>query len=206
MSVLYVIEARVKPHNQALPTTTRYLRLENSGAFNALIIKDFKGSLAFASFFSNLPKAQQVFDEIVEQSTAPNTGGKTLLVPPVSDMVGGEHGERGFTIELNLIGIIGDGLLDTRISAVQSVVLEVHEYVGKPYTVTRRAKINLVVPPDQMLGNFNLTPPNMMEGDTYTSTSIDYAAERVIHKALAANGRPVFYICTPRGNLLNRQM
>lgn len=56
-----------------------------------------------------------------------------------------------------------------------------------------------------MLGDFDVTAPMMVNGDRWVKYEIDYANNRVLHHAIAVNGNPVIYMCSKKGNLLQRQ-
>jgi len=58
----------------------------------------------------------------------------------------------------------------------------------------------------QMASNagFDLTVPILNPGDRWQRTEIDTVNARVIHHAVTMNGTPVIYLCTARGNLLQR--
>lgn len=59
---------------------------------------------------------------------------------------------------------------------------------------------------NNMVGDFDTSPPPMQPGDRFVKTEIDYVNGRVIHHAQnQMNGNPVTYICSKRGNFLMRQ-
>lgn len=55
-----------------------------------------------------------------------------------------------------------------------------------------------------MVGDYDLTPPMMQNGDRYIRAEIDHNNGRVIHHAQSQSGQPVLYYCTRRGNYLQR--
>lgn len=56
-----------------------------------------------------------------------------------------------------------------------------------------------------MVGDFDVSPPMMQNGDRWVKYEIDYIQNRVLHHAIALNNNPVTYICSKKGNLLMRQ-
>lgn len=208
MSNLFVIEARVK--QVGLPTVFKYLGLTaDMNPINPEWAKKskviFSRSLNDAYFFTNLIEAQQHYDALVATAVEPNTSGKTMFVPPISEIIGGEHGNRRVRLELVLVNIVGHGLVGSNISPMFEVELLAEELVGQPYSIQTMTKVNLLTE-DNHLGEYNITPPVMEQGDTYYGTRIDFVNGHVIHEAFDGAGRAVHYTCTKLGNRLGRNV
>lgn len=56
-----------------------------------------------------------------------------------------------------------------------------------------------------MVGDYDTSPPQMQAGDRYVKCEIDYTNNRVLHHAINQMNMPVMYICSKRGNMLQRQ-
>ncbi len=56
-----------------------------------------------------------------------------------------------------------------------------------------------------MNGDYDVSPPQMQAGDRYVRTEIDYVGQRVLHHAVnQTTNNPVVYICSRKGNFLQR--
>lgn len=53
-------------------------------------------------------------------------------------------------------------------------------------------------------GNFDMTPPIMLNGDRYLNAHVDYGKNNVVHMAVSQNGNSVTYLCSRFGNFLQR--
>lgn len=204
---IFVIEARVRENNKH--TQVKYLGLLNEpNHINPeWAVKDkvvFDADLDKAKFFTNHADATDCFNTLITKILEPNTSGKTLFIPPVSDIVGGEHSRRTALITLRLVGIVGDGLSESRTNTIHGVDLIAEEFMGQPYTVRQNIRVNLQLR-DNQLGHLDLTIPALLAGDTYHSTYIDQDNNQVIHECWDPQGRRVVYTCTAKGNLLQRQ-
>lgn len=55
-----------------------------------------------------------------------------------------------------------------------------------------------------MVGEFDVTPPTMLNGDRWVKYEIDFVNNRILHHAVSVNGLPVVYMCSKRGNMMGR--
>lgn len=205
----YVMEVRVK--SAAMPTLIKYAQIfKESNPINPEWTNTsgkllFCRSLNDAYFWEDPASAIDFFNQVLGKICEPNTTGKTMFGPPLTQLVGGEFGRRSYTLEFSLVGIIGDGLVRGEMRVIAQTTIKAEEYVGEPYTTHAVCDINLVIPENKVLGDYDLTPPPMQDRDVYDATRIDYAANRVIHEARNEQHGIVYYICTRHGNLLHRQ-
>lgn len=56
-----------------------------------------------------------------------------------------------------------------------------------------------------LIGDFDVSAPQMQNGDRYVRYEIDYLNNRVLHYAVNIQGMQVVYICSKKANLLGRQ-
>lgn len=206
MNTVYVIEVRVQPTNA--PAYARYFgRVDDLNPINPewsqSNIPAFGPTLNDALFFTNTGEAAQEFDNLITRVTEPNTGNRTLFIPPISEIVGGNHGNRTYQLHFTLVKITGESLVGADIKVVRNVPVKAEEFTNQPYRVKTELSVNLVTDGGEVAG-YNLTIPIMVVGDMYRSTRIDPARRLVIHEAVTENGSLVKYECTKHGNLLQR--
>lgn len=200
----FLIEARVKESGKELEV--KFLGSEKkamAGVFESSHDIVFSKDLNKAMFFPNMHQAEQVFQELAGQVLTPNTGGKTMFIPPLSQIVGQGPAVRTINVSLELISLAGEGLLHIRPRSLRRIELIASEAPGKPYNAHQVMAVNLSIEDNKFAG-YDLSVPNMMMGDRYLSTSVDRLHNRVIHTALDANNKTVYYSCTQNGNLLQR--
>ncbi|MNM27155.1 hypothetical protein D3C81_376400 [compost metagenome] len=205
----FVIEAIVQGTSH--PRMAKYLQIfQETHEVNLLVRGSgkllFSRSLNDAYFFNNIDDAKNLFNELIDKLTEPNTGGRTMFASPMAELVGGVFGHRSYNIEFSLVALLGDSLAHGEVRVITKTEINAEERVGAPYVITAVNKVKLMIPPDNKLGDYDITPPTMQEGDIYESSKIDYAANRVIHTARAMDEKRAYYICTAQGNLLHRQL
>lgn len=163
----------------------------------------FPQNLSEATLFDDHTLATTVFETFIADVTK-EANGKTMFEPPFSILVGGEHTRRVVSVTLDLVCIHGVNLLNSTISTERTVKLQGEEYSdGTPYTIRMQGHVNLVFE-DNIVADYDVTVPEMMDGDTYHKTRIDHVLGRVIHEAYSKAGLIVIYTCTKQGNLLHR--
>ena len=55
-------------------------------------------------------------------------------------------------------------------------------------------------------GDFDVSPPMMMNGDTYSHYELDLINMRVRHHAYSSGRQPVVYVCSRQGNFLQKEI
>lgn len=162
----------------------------------------FYQELNKATFFRNYEECNGHLNQLVEECTVPNTGGRTLFGLPISELIGGEHGRRTVDITLNLISLSGASLSTTAIGVLKTHKLVAEEFNGRPYSVTRLTQVKMLIA-NNHIGEYNVTPPVMQTEHEYHGTYIDTANDKVIHQAYDADGHMVEYVCTKAGNVVH---
>lgn len=210
MTNIFLIEAKVKESGNS-NTVVKYLGFEErvmsgnefTDRWKDRSVAIFPSDLNKAVFFNNFQQAGGIFNSLVEDLLKPNDGGKVMFIPPLSDLVGGEHRRRTILIELQLLNITGIGLAKSTITPISEVTLIAEEYKDRPYSVKTRTPVNMVIE-DNMIGDYNVTPPVLAPGDQYYSTRINTVLGEVVHECWDSEGRTVTYICSKKGNFLHR--
>lgn len=200
----FLIEARVKESGKDIEV--KFLGSEKKAMaeiFESSHDIVFSKDLNKAMFFKNMHQAEHVFQELAGEVLKPNTAGKTMFTPPLSQIAGQGPTVRSINITLELISMAGESLLHVRPRSLRRIELVATETPGKPYHAHQVMAVNLAIEDNKFAG-YDLSVPNMTAGDRYLSTSVDELHQRVIHTALDTNGKTVYYSCTQQGNLLQR--
>lgn len=202
--VIYAIQATVKQFHK--PKFVAYLKsslnIDPNRSMSAKL--EFPQEASQATFFGDFTVATDTFMQFVA-ACAKDTLGKTMFEPPLSILLGGEHGRRTAVIKVELVQISGLSLARSAVAVISTVSLKCEEYEdGRPFTVKHFEPFNVELR-EGKAGGVYLQPPTMQEGDEYLDTYFEEGGTQVKHEARDPLGRVVIYTCTKQGNLLYRQ-
>lgn len=203
MTSIFAIQATVKQVHK--PKMVKYFHHSVSYPVTGAdsVTTEFFESPAKATLFETLESATEAFNWFVNASVSKSVG-KTMFEPPFSILLGGEHGRRTVTAKIELVQISGVSLGRSVVNVVKEISLRGEEYEdGTPFTIVQFEPWNIELR-DNKVGDYNLIPPAMCDGDEYLDTFVDSVNQRIQHEARSLTGNVVIYTCTMQGNLLHR--